>query len=100
MVKTRAGLVRTEVERSIDAAELTASGHTADRRPPPTRVTASGVGDFAMEIDRFHEVDTVLAEVGFLGDDGRRSCRGWRRSSFARVTDEPEYRNSQIAADC
>ncbi|MFO0872398.1 MAG: hypothetical protein U0575_00315 [Phycisphaerales bacterium] len=97
-VKTGFGLVRTEVERSIDAAEFNRLWpHTAGRRLTKTRHRIRA-GDFAWEIDRFHEVDLVLAEVELPSATTVAPIPSWLAPLVVReVTDEPEYRNSQIA---
>ncbi|MCA9285434.1 MAG: hypothetical protein KDA22_09480 [Phycisphaerales bacterium] len=97
-VKTGTGLVRTEVERRIDRKEFDALWpHTAGRRLAKTRYRVAE-GERVWEIDRFHGIDLVLAEVELPTPDATVEIPPWLAPLVVReVTDEPEYRNSQIA---
>lgn len=115
-VKRGFGLVRTEVERPIGVAEFNRLWpHTDGRRltktryrvrspltlpsaaaPPPTTVAAAPA--LTWEIDRFDDLDLVLAEVELPSADTPAPIPPWLDGWIVReVTDSPEYRNSQIA---
>lgn len=97
-VKSGFGLVRSEVERDIDAAEFDRLWPlTEGRRVSKTRHCVP-FGDLVWEIDRFDGIDLVLAEVELPSADTPSPVPDWLAPHIVReVTEEPEYRNSQIA---
>lgn len=97
-VKTGAGLVRHETERSITPAEFEALWpRTEGRRLRKTRHRVAD-GDLEWEIDEFDDVDLVLAEVEIPTADTPVTIPAWLAPHMVReVTDEREYRNYEIA---
>lgn len=98
-VKRGHGLVREERERTISAAAFDAAWPaTAGRRLSKTRWRVSE-GDRTWEIDRFDHLDLVLAEVEL--DDPKQPVQipDWLAGHLLReVTEEPAFRNAEIAA--
>ncbi len=97
-VKTGTGLVRTEQEREIAAAEFDRWWpSTSGRRIRKTRYRVAE-GDLTWEIDQFHGLDLFLAEVELPSLDTKTSIPPWLAPCVIReVTDEPAYRNYEIA---
>lgn len=97
-VKRGEGLVRTEVERAIDEAELARLWPaTAGRRLSKTRYLVSE-GSLTWEIDRFDGWALVLAEVELPSVDAEAPLPAWLLPYVVRdVTEDPAYRNYQLA---
>ena len=97
-IKTGAGLVRREDERTISEQEFTNLWpRTAGRRLAKTRYRVDEDG-LVWEIDRYDDLDLVLAEVELPSADTRITVPEWLRPHLVReVTDEPEYQNYEIA---
>lgn len=97
-VKRGFGLVRTEVERDIDAAEFDRLWPLTEGRRVSKARHRVPVGGLVWEIDRFDEIDLVLAEVELPSAETVPPIPDWLAPFIVRdVTDEPEYRNSRIA---
>lgn len=96
--KTGTGLVRQEVEREIDAAEFEMGWQrTSHRRVRKVRHRVP-VGDLIWEIDQFLDFPLVMAEVELPSPEHRVEAPSWVRSLIVReVTEDPRYRNSQLA---
>lgn len=97
-VKTGMGLVRTEVEKDITAAEFDRLWPaTAGRRILKTRHKVKD-GDLTWEVDAFEGVDLFLAEVELPSADTTVTLPGWLAPHVVRdVTEEATYRNFEIA---
>jgi adenylate cyclase len=97
-IKHGEGLVRTEIERTIDEAEFEAGWpRTAGRRLRKTRYAISE-GERTWEVDDFLDIDLVLAEVELPTPDTEAPIPAWLAPHLVReVTDEPEYRNFRLA---
>jgi len=97
-VKTGAGLVRREDERTISEQEFTNLWpRTAGRRLVKTRYRVDE-GGLVWEIDRYEGLDIVLAEVELPSVDTEITVPGWLAPHIVReVTDEPDYQNYEIA---
>lgn len=97
-VKEGFGLIRRERERTISAAEFDRAWPcTAGRRLRKTRHRVRE-GDRVWEVDRFHELDLVLAEVELPHPDAAAPLPPWLTPFIVReVTDEPAYRNFSLA---
>lgn len=103
-MKTGTGLVRTEIERSLGADEFARLWPaTEGRRLTKTRSRVTQHDplldrDFVWEIDRFDDLDLVLAEVELPTADTVATPPPWLAPFIVReVTDEPDYRNFEIA---
>jgi CYTH domain-containing protein len=92
------GLVRSEVERVISEEEFARHWpRTAGRRLTKTRYRLS-VGALVWEIDTFDEPNLVLAEVELPSPDAAAPLPEWLAPRVLReVTDDPAYRNYEIA---
>lgn len=92
------GLVRTEVEREIPEEEFDRLWPaTAGRRLSKLRHVLKE-GDFTWEIDRFLDLDLVLAEVELPDPNALAPPPAWLAPHIIReVTEEPEYRNYELA---
>jgi adenylate cyclase len=97
-VKTGMGLVRTEVEKDLTAAEFERLWPaTAGRRIVKTRHKVKD-GERTWEIDEFEGVDLVLAEVELPSADTEVAIPAWLAPHVVRdVTEESTYRNFEIA---
>jgi adenylate cyclase len=97
-VKTGMGLVRTEVEKDITAAEFDRLWPaTAGRRIVKTRHKVKD-GERTWEVDAFDGVDLFLAEVELPSADTTVTLPGWLAPHVVRdVTEEAAYRNFEIA---
>ncbi|HMN96480.1 MAG TPA: hypothetical protein PKC43_08860 [Phycisphaerales bacterium] len=97
-VKTGSGLVRTEIERPLSEAEFQRLWPaTAGRRLSKTRFAVAD-GALTWEIDRFDDLDLVLAEVELPSADFAVTLPPWLAPHVVRdVTEEPAYRNFEIA---
>ena len=97
-VKTGLGLVRREDERTISAQEFSELWpRTANRRLAKTRYRVED-GGLVWEIDRYHGLDLVLAEVELPSAETKIAVPGWLHLHIVReVTDEPQYQNYEIA---
>lgn len=97
-LKTGAGLVRREDERTISEREfLKRWPRTAGRRLAKTRYRIDE-GGLVWEIDCYDGLDLVLAEVELPSAAARSPVPEWLRPHVVReVTDEPEYQNYEIA---
>ena len=97
-VKRGSGLVREETETLIDAERFArAWPRTAKARLAKTRHRLRE-GDLIWEIDFFHDVDLVLAEVELPAPDHPVIIPGWLEPVLAReVTNDPDYGNFSLA---
>ncbi|MHC4081498.1 MAG: CYTH domain-containing protein [Planctomycetota bacterium] len=97
-VKTGAGLVRREDERTISEQEFQSLWpRTTGRRLAKTRYRVDE-GGLVWEIDRYDGLDLVLAEVELPSADVEITIPDWLRPHIVReVTDEPAYQNYEIA---
>lgn len=97
-IKRGSGLVREEVEREIDEAELQREWpRTAGRRLRKVRWKVRE-GDHVWEVDQFPELDLVLAEVELERADERPAFPAWLAPFVVRdVTEDPAYRNHSLA---
>ena len=97
-VKTGLGLVRREDERTISEQEFTKLWpRTAGRRLAKTRYRVDEAKQ-VWEIDRYDDLDLVLAEVELPSADAPITVPDWLRPHIVReVTEEPQYQNYQIA---
>ena len=97
-IKRGVGLVRTEQERTMEPDEFDRLWpHTVGRRLSKDRHRIHDAG-FLWEIDRFHDLDLVLAEVELPTPEAVAPLPEWLQPQVVReVTDEPEYRNYEIA---
>lgn len=97
-LKRGLGLVREEVERSIDAATFEREWpRTAGMRlrKVRTRITE---GDRVWEVDRFLDLPVALAECELPSADAPLTIPAWLAPYVEReVTDEPAFRNSALA---
>jgi adenylate cyclase len=96
--KTGVGLVRGEEQRRIPEAEfLQQWPRTEGRRLLKTRYKVEEAG-FVWEIDRYDDLDLVLAEVELPAPDTAVTPPDWLRPHIVReVTDDPAYQNYEIA---
>ncbi len=97
-IKRGTGLVRSEVERVISEEEFNRHWPcTAGRRLNKTRYRVP-VGELVWEIDTFDQLNLVLAEVELPSPDAAAPLPEWLSPHVVReVTDEPAYRNYEIA---
>jgi CYTH domain-containing protein len=97
-VKTGLGMVRQEVERTLDAAAFEREWpRTAGRRLEKVR-TRIAQGDRTWEIDRFLSLPVVLAECELPSPDADLPIPAWLAPWIEReVTHEPAFRNSELA---
>jgi len=96
--KTGLGLVRREDRRPIPEAEFERQWpRTEGRRLLKTRYKVAEAG-FTWEVDRYDDLDLVLAEVELPTPDTAVTPPAWLEPHIVReVTDEPEYQNYEIA---
>ena len=97
-VKAGEGLVRREAQRTIGPQEFEQQWpRTIGRRLKKRRYVIAESG-LVWEIDRFEELDLVLAEVELPTRDARAELPEWLAPHVVReVTDEPAYRNYELA---
>ena len=97
-LKRGVGLVREEVERTIDAAAFAREWpRTAGRRLSKVR-TRIVEGDRTWEVDRFLTLPVVLAECELPAVDAPLEIPAWLAPFIEReVTEEPAFRNSELA---
>ena len=101
-VKTGSGLVRIEHERELSRAEFDAAWpHTEGSRLTKTRsrVRCSGEGGETLvwEIDRFHALPLVMAEVELTSETQRAPFPSWLAPLIVKeVTLDARYRNSSL----
>jgi CYTH domain-containing protein len=97
-VKTGHGLVRREDEQTISEQEFSKRWpDTAGRRLSKTRYRIDE-GGVVWEIDRYHDLDLVLAEVELPSAEATITVPDWLRPHVVReVTDEPQYQNYELA---
>jgi adenylate cyclase len=97
-IKSGTGLVRTEEEREIAREAFDRLWpSTAGRRLSKTRHRVES-GGFTWEIDQFHGIELVLAEVELPDADAEAPIPDWLAPHVVRdVTEEPQYRNYEIA---
>jgi CYTH domain-containing protein len=97
-LKRGLGLVREEIERTIDAATFAREWpRTAGRRLSKirTRITE---GDRTWEIDRFLALSVALAECELPSPDAPLAIPAWLAPFIEReVTEEPAFRNAELA---
>ena len=98
-IKRGDGLVRVERERPITSVAFEAAWPaTAGRRLSKTRWRVPE-GDLTWEIDQFDHLDLVLAEVELGDPEESVKIPDWLAGHLLReVTDEPAFRNAEIAA--
>lgn len=98
-IKRGRGLVRTEIEREITAAEFDRHWpRTAGCRIAKTRHEVRA-GNLFWQIDQFDRpAGLILAEIELPTPDHEVAIPDWLRSSIVReVTDEIEYTNHALA---
>lgn len=97
-IKRGEGLVRTEEERAISEEEFGRLWpRTTGRRLTKTRYRVRHEG-FTWEIDRFDDVNLVLAEVELPDAEAVPPVPAWLAPLIARdVTEEPAFRNYRLA---
>lgn len=97
-IKRGGGIVREEIERTIDEAEFAAAWPgTGRRRIEKTRYRVSE-GGLLWEIDRFDRIPLVLAEVELPAPDHPVEVPAWLAPSIVReISEDPRYRNSELA---
>lgn len=97
-LKKGLGLVRSEQERVIDAAEFDRLWpRTAGRRLSKTRHLVPD-GALLWAIDDFDGLDLVLAEVELPDAETAAEIPDWLAPHVERdVTEEPQYRNYELA---
>jgi CYTH domain-containing protein len=97
-IKRGDGLCRTEIERTISAAEFErAWPGTAGRRLAKTRFRVPG-SPVVWEIDVFDDFDLVLAEAELPSPGFSVTVPNWLAPHVVReVTDDPRYRNFALA---
>ncbi len=97
-VKTGRGLVRRETERRLSPDEFeTLWPRTAGRRLAKTRSCIND-GNLVWEIDDYDGIELVLADVELPSPDTTVIIPPWLAAHVIReVTDEPKYRNHEIA---
>lgn len=97
-IKRGEGLVREELERTIDIAEFEAAwGRTAGRRIAKTRY-AVPAGDLTWEVDAFEDLDLVLAEVELPSEETEAPLPAWLAPHVVdELTWNPRYRNYALA---
>jgi CYTH domain-containing protein len=97
-LKRGVGLVREEVERTIDAATFEREWpRTAGRRLAKVR-TRIADGDRTWEVDRFLSIPVALAECELPSPDAPLAIPAWLAPFIEReVTEEPAFRNSELA---
>ena len=97
-IKHGTGLVRTEQERSLEPSEFDALWPRTEGRRLTKERHRIREGDLLWEIDRFLEIDLVLAEVELPTVETDAPMPDWLACVVVReVTDEPEYRNFALA---
>lgn len=98
-IKHGDGLVRHERERPLaEVAFEAAWPATRGRRLTKTRWRIPA-GAWTWEIDHFDRLDLVLAEVELTHPEEKVVLPGWLSCCVVReVTDEPAFRNAEIAA--
>ena len=97
-VKTGTGLVRHEKEHAITAPEFDELWpQTAGRRLRKTRYHVPD-GDLEWEVDEFHDLDLVVAEIELPSTDTAVELPQWLAPHVVReVTEEPAYNNYELA---
>lgn len=97
-IKRGTGLVREEVEREIDEAELAREWpRTAGRRLSKVRWKVRE-GDHVWEVDHFPALSLVLAEVELASADESPPFPAWLAPFVVKdVTEDPAYRNFTLA---
>ena len=96
--KRGSGMVREEVERSIDAAEFRRWWPlTEGRRVEKTRHRIR-VDGLVWELDRFHSLPLVMLEVELPSPDAPARLPEWAAPLVVReVTEDARYRNAALA---
>lgn len=99
-IKRGTGLVREEVERSIERAEFERLWPlTAGRRIEKTRYRIRE-GELVWELDRFHALPLVMLEVELPAVNASAALPAWAAPLVVReVTDDPRYRNAALAIE-
>ena len=97
-IKSGIGLVRQEIERSIDSETFAREWpRTIGRRLEKVRTRVS-VGDRVWEIDQFTQIPLVLAECELPSTDAPLNIPDWLAPFIVReVTEEPAFRNAELA---
>ena len=97
-VKHGLGLVRTEVERDLDAREFAQLWpRTQGRRLRKMRYLVRE-GEFVWAIDAFEGLALVLAEVELPSEDAKAPIPQWLAPCLVReVTGEPAYQSFALA---
>ncbi len=97
-IKSGAGLVRQETEQTITEQEFERVWpRTAGRRLRKNRYLVRD-GSLTWEIDEYDDLDLVLADVELPSADTSITIPPWLAPCIVReVTEEPEYRNYELA---
>jgi len=97
-IKRGRGVVRTEIERTIDTEEFEKLWRrTEGRRLTKVRHQVPA-GELVWEIDVFDEIDVVLAEIELPTATTEVEPPDWLRDVIVReVTDEATFRNYELA---
>lgn len=97
-IKRGSGLVRQEFEREITQEQFERHWpRTRGARLSKTRHLVRE-GQLVWEVDQFHDLELVLADVELPAPDASAPLPGWLAPHVVReVTDEPAYRNYRIA---
>jgi len=97
-IKHGTGLVRTEQERDLTEAEFDRLWPLTEGRRISKERHRIRDGSFLWEIDRFFDLDLVLAEVELPGAEANAPIPTWLAPCIVReVTEDPAYRNFEIA---
>ena len=97
-VKRGAGRVREEVERPMDPAEFAREWPRTEGARLRKERTRIAHGDLVWEVDRFLDLPVVLAECEIPSVDAPLEIPPWLAPFVEReVTDEPEFRNFELA---
>lgn len=97
-IKAGAGLVRTEIEETIDATLFERLWALTDGRRVRKRRTVVADANQTWEIDQFLDRDLVVAEIELATPDADATPPPWLEPFVVRdVTDEVAYSNARLA---
>ena len=98
-LKAGDGLVRTEIEEELPAAQFERMWPLTEGRRLRKRRYAVPVGEHTWEVDEFLDRDLVLAEVELRGVKDEVPIPDWLGAVLVReVTDEKAYTNASLAS--